>query len=203
LERFKAIFLIGGIAFFLFSYAVMGLLPSWMFRHVPVRTLEQLSRNVSEDFVNLSNRYPETFAKYYGSPGRESFARALKRGRDVYIAEGCWHCHSQFVRPVSNEATRFGPVSTALEGQNVLQMPVMYGTRRVGPDLSREAGKHTIDWQAAHLFQPTNVVPVSVMPSFPWFFERVAGRETPLPNRDGIAILTYVQWLGTDTGVAP
>ena len=57
------------------------------------------------------------------------------------MGEGCWHCHSQFVRPVSNEERRWGPVSKTEEYQNELQRPVMFGTRRVGPDLSREGGR--------------------------------------------------------------
>ncbi len=100
-----------------------------------------------------------------------SFAVALEAGRDAYVAEACWHCHSQFIRPVGNEYLRFGDVATANEGQNELQMPVLYGTRRVGPDLSREGGKRPNGWHIAHFWEPMEVVPTSVMPSFAWFFE--------------------------------
>ena len=68
-------------------------------------------------------------------PNAQSFAKALRTGRDVYVAEACWHCHSQFVRPVSNEDLRFGPVSTPEEYQNDMFLPHLFGTRRIGPDL--------------------------------------------------------------------
>ena len=86
------------------------------------------------------------------------------------MGEGCWHCHSQFVRPVSNEERRWGPVSKTEEYQNELQRPVMFGTRRVGPDLSREGGRHSNDWHAVHFFQPTLLSEGSPMPEYPWLF---------------------------------
>ncbi len=99
-------------------------------------------------FEDLSHRYPEQFAKYYGDATPEQCAEALELGRRVYTSEGCWHCHSQFVRPVSREEDRWGPVSQTEEYQNVLQRPVMFGTRRVGPDLSREGGRRANDWHS-------------------------------------------------------
>ena len=69
-----------------------------------------------------------------------AFRKALKLGRDTYIAEACWHCHSQFVRPVSNEDIRFGKVSYSAEYMNEMFLPHLFGTRRVGPDLIRESG---------------------------------------------------------------
>ncbi len=200
MERFKTILLVAGVFFFLFSYAVMGYLPGMLTAHLKVRTLEDMTQNVMPEFEDLATRYPTTFASSYGKVDRASFAKALDRGHRIYVAEGCWHCHSQFVRPVSSEAQRWGPVATIAEAQNVLQMPVLYGTRRVGPDLSRENGRHTNDWHAAHFYEPKNVVPVSVMPGYPWFFDKVDGAKTPQPNADGLAIITYVQWLGLEYG---
>ncbi len=126
-------------------------------------------------------------------------AEALRLGRQVYIGEGCWHCHSQFVRPVSNESLRWGEVSQTWEYQNELQRPVMFGTRRVGPDLSREGGRRGNDWHAVHFFEPKTVSPNSPMPNYPWLFD--AGedgeRRPDLPNRRGLALITYIQWLGS------
>lgn len=131
---------------------------------------------------------------------------ALRLGRQVYVGEGCWHCHSQFVRPVSNESRRWGAVSQTKEYQNELQRPVMFGTRRVGPDLSREGGRRSNDWHVTHFYRPTLVSSDSPMPEYPWLFDKV---EEPdpldpgktvvryLPNKRGIALITYVQWLGS------
>ena len=118
---------------------------------------------------------------------------ALRLGRKIYVGEGCWHCHSQFVRPVSNEDRRWGPVSKTEEYQNELQRPVMFGTRRVGPDLSREGGRHSNDWHAAHFFQPTLVSEGSPMPEYPWLFDGSPEK----PTKRGLALMTYVQWLGS------
>ena len=74
--------------------------------------------------------HDEPFAKYYGQPTEENCARALRLGHKVYVAEGCWHCHSQFVRPVANEERRWGPVAKSVEYQNELQRPVLFGTRQ-------------------------------------------------------------------------
>ena len=116
-----------------------------------------------------------------------------KAGREVYINQVCWHCHSQFVRPVSNESLRYGSVSETWEYQNELQRPVMFGTRRVGPDLSRQGGRHGNDWHAVHFYRPKSVVPESPMPNYPWLFDGSPDK----PNRRGLALITYVQWLGS------
>jgi len=197
LERFSAIVLIAGLAFFGLAVVVEAWLPWQTLRHLPMQSVEELAVEVTPDFIDLAQRYPEAFKRHYGEPTPESFARALRRGRDVYVAEGCWHCHSQFVRPVSHEDRRFGAVSYPGEYQNALQLPQLFGTRRVGPDLIRSAGKHSNDWHLAHFWEPTTVVPSSVMPSFHWFFDPPEGEEVPQPNDRGLAIISFVQWLGS------
>lgn len=97
------------------------------------------------------------------------FAEALELGRNRYVADACWHCHSQFVRPAANEEQRYGPVRTTQEDNNDLQRPMMWGTRRVGPDLTYEGGKRSNDWHAAHLHNPESTTPGSVMPQFPFY----------------------------------
>lgn len=141
---------------------------------------------------------------------REKCAEALRLGRKIYVGEGCWHCHSQFVRPVSNEDKRWGPVAKSWEYNNELQRPVLFGTRRVGPDLSREGGRRGNDWHAVHFFKPRLTSPESVMPEYPWFFEESSKGEAldgrgrlqkvsgPVsPNKRGLALITYMQWLGS------
>jgi len=198
LERFSAIVLVAGLSFFGLAVFVEAGLPWLLLRDIPMQTVEEIAASGIQDFVDLAERYPGSFKAHFGAPTPASFARALRLGRDVYRAEGCWHCHSQFVRPVSNEDRRFGAVSYAGEYQNELQLPQMFGTRRVGPDLIRSAGRHSNDWHVAHFWEPREVVPWSVMPSFRWFFDVPSDpAAVPVPNDRGLAIVAYVQWLGS------
>ena len=191
MEKLPTILLAAGVGCFALAGVVSGYLPVAHLNRIPMKTVEQLVTEPSYEFVDLSRRYPEQFKKYYGEPTVESYRKALKTGRDAYIAEACWHCHSQYVRPISNEDQRFGKVSYAGEYQNEMFLPNLFGTRRVGPDLIREAGKHGNDWHAAHLYDPTVVVPTSVMPRYSWFFD---GEQ---PNEKGLGVIAYVQWLGS------
>ena len=88
---------------------------------------------------------------------------------------------------------RWGAVAQTWEFQNELQRPVMFGTRRVGPDLSREGGRRSNDWHAVHFFEPTMLSTGSPMPKYPWLFDGSPDK----PNRRGLALITYIQWLGS------
>ena len=191
MEKFTNIMLIAGLGCFLLAAVLSGFLPIAHLSRLQYQTLDDIAPEPSLDFIDLSRRYPEQFEKYWGKPTKESFHEALRLGRDTYISEACWHCHSQFVRPVSHEDQRFGKVSWAAEYQNEMFLPHLFGTRRVGPDLIRESGKHGNDWHAAHFFDPQLVTPQSVMPRYTWFFD---GEQ---PNKKGIAMITYMQWLGS------
>lgn len=185
---------IGGLGFFAFAFLSNALVPVLMYRELPEQAVSQvINDRLLFQFRDLSRRYPDTFEKYYGEATAEACADALRLGRQIYIGEGCWHCHSQFVRPVSNESRRWGPVAQTPDFQNTLQRPVMFGTRRVGPDLSHEGGRRSNDWHAVHFYRPTLVSPSSPMPNYPWFFDG----SPDAPNKRGIAIITYVQWLGS------
>jgi len=206
-ESKSGVFLIAGLGFFGLAFLSNGMVPWLMYAHLPEKTVEQSideqiknplrAQHVLAEFKDLSLRYPEAFEKYYGKPTAESCAEALRLGRKVYVGEGCWHCHSQFVRPVSNEERRWGPVSKSWEYQNELQRPVMFGTRRVGPDLTREGGQRSNDWHVVHFFRPRLATINSVMPEYPWFFDDNTPEGPGPPNRRGIAIITYMQWLGS------
>jgi cytochrome c oxidase cbb3-type subunit 2 len=193
-ENKSGVLLIGGLGFFLFAFLSNAIVPILMYRHLPEKTVAELvNQNVLYQFEDLHLRYPEQFQKYFGEPTAENCARALELGRKVYVGEGCWHCHSQFVRPVSNESRRWGPVAQTIEYQNELQRPVMFGTRRVGPDLSREGGRRANDWHAVHFFDPPSVSTDSPMPRYSWFFDGAPDK----PNKRGLAAIMYVQWLGS------
>jgi len=198
MERFGASFLIAGVVTFLLGFFLQGVMPILTLRRVPVVSVEELARNVPDSFEQLAADYPDEFGKVYGQVTPETFARALRTGRDTYVAEACWHCHSQFVRPVSNEDLRFGPVSQAAEYQNDMFLPHLFGTRRIGPDLIREAGKRSNDWQMAHLYEPQSVSPWSVMPAYTWFFDA-----SKRPEERALAVVAYLQWLGSWVPPAP
>jgi cbb3-type cytochrome c oxidase subunit II len=195
MERFYTLFFVAGLGCFAVAFVLSMIFP-WMslksYHGMDYATLEQLAAEPSTAFVELSQKHSEAFAAAYGEVSPQSYAEALQRGRDIYVGQACWHCHSQYVRVVSNENLRFGPPSTAQEFQNALNQPHLWGTRRVGPDLSREGGLRTNDWHVAHFMNPKNVVPTSVMPAYPFYFD---GQGTP--NRDGFALITYIQWLGS------
>ena len=87
-------------------------------------------------------------------------------GRDVYLREGCYNCHSQMIRPFRAETERYGHYSVA--GEFVFDHPFQWGSKRTGPDLARVGGKYSDDWQRTHLNNPRDVVPESNMPGYPW-----------------------------------
>ncbi|HXJ36863.1 MAG TPA: cbb3-type cytochrome c oxidase subunit II [Candidatus Eisenbacteria bacterium] len=192
MERFGASFLIAGVITFLLGFFLQGAMPVLTLRKVPIKSVEEVTRNVPPEFTQLAEDYPAEFQAAFGTPTSGSLATAVEEGKAIYISEACWHCHSQFVRPASNEDLRFGPVSTPEEYQNLMNLPHLFGTRRVGPDLIRESGRHSNDWQMAHLYDPRTVAPYSVMPSYPWFF--TADRR---PTRRALALVAYLQWLGS------
>ena len=87
-------------------------------------------------------------------------------GREIYIREGCYACHSQMVRSLADEIDRYGPYSLA--GESAWDHPMLWGSKRTGPDIARLGGKYSDDWHVRHLIDPRSVVPASIMPSYPW-----------------------------------
>ena len=87
-------------------------------------------------------------------------------GRDVYVREGCYNCHSQMIRPFRSETERYGPFTTA--GETVYDRPFQFGSKRTGPDLARVGGRYSDEWQRLHLMSPRALVPESNMPNYPW-----------------------------------
>jgi cytochrome c oxidase cbb3-type subunit 2 len=87
-------------------------------------------------------------------------------GRDIYLREGCYNCHSQMIRPLVAETMRYGHYSVA--GEYVYDHPFQWGSKRTGPDLHRVGGKYSDEWQRLHLIRPRDLVPESIMPGYPW-----------------------------------
>ena len=100
------------------------------------------------------------------TPGIKPYDALRLAGRDVYIREGCYVCHSQMIRPFRSETERYGPYS--LPGESVYDHPFQFGSKRTGPDLARVGGRYSDDWHRVHLLNPRDVVPESNMPRFPW-----------------------------------
>lgn len=214
MDRVKSVLLVAGVGCFALSFLLSGIYP-WVISggRDPENTLEQVAAAVTPEFRQLKELDPVGFAKAFPKAGdamsvhelatlgaddprraasekawQAAHADGLRRGRDIYIAEACWHCHSQFVRPVANEETRFGARRTMRDDNNTLQRPMLWGTRRVGPDLTNEGGLRSNDWHFAHLTDPSSTSPGSIMPRYTWFQrsgwqvryridERVAERE--------------------------
>ena len=107
--------------------------------------------------------------------GIEPYSPLRLAGRDVYVREGCYGCHSQMVRPFRSETERYGPYSTA--GESVYDRPFQFGSRRTGPDLARVGGRYSDDWHRLHLQDPRALVPESNMPGYPWLNERTVDPE--------------------------
>ena len=97
-------------------------------------------------------------------------------GRDIYIREGCYNCHSQMIRPLVAETLRYGHYSVA--GEFVYDHPFQWGSKRTGPDLHRVGGKYSDEWQRLHLISPRDLVPESIMPAYPWLEKAAANADT-------------------------
>jgi cytochrome c oxidase cbb3-type subunit 2 len=109
--------------------------------------------------------------------GVEKYSALRLEGRDIYVREGCYNCHSQMIRPFRAETERYGHYSVA--GEFVYDHPFQWGSKRTGPDLARVGGRYSDDWHEAHLYNPRDVVPESNMPSFPWLFDnKLDGADT-------------------------
>ena len=176
-SRPSAIFIIAGITFFFLAVMIQGILPSIL----PQTYNPTVTSAVTGQTIQVTDYTP-----------------LQRKGRQVYIREGCWYCHSQFVRPVTGEDLRWGPVSQA--GEYVYDQPQLLSTRRIGPDLTRVGRKYGDDWQTAHHWNPRDVVPDSIMPRFPWLYKNTSGKNTPELNEDGLALVAYLQKLGTSIG---
>ena len=106
-------------------------------------------------------------------PGMHPRTALETAGRDVYVHEGCYNCHSQQVRSLAEEVLRYGPAAEA--GESVWDHPFQWGSKRTGPDLSRVGGRYSDEWHRIHLNNPRDVVPESNMPGYPWLAKQHFG----------------------------
>ncbi len=160
---------IGGVGFFAMSVLLLGVWPG--------ETLDRQIRAMEPEHP-LALSASET------------------RGRAIYAREGCAYCHTQQIRYLQSDVARFGRATLAWE--TLFDTPQLWGTRRIGPDLSREAGIRSSDWQFTHLYSPILTVADSVMPAFPWLFDGAPDR----PNQSGSDLLAYLETLGRGRALA-
>jgi cytochrome c oxidase cbb3-type subunit II len=160
---------VGGLGFFVMSVLLLAVWPG--------RVLEQQIRGMSPD-------HPL------------ALTASEQRGRVVYGREGCAYCHTQQIRYLPNDVARFGAATLAWE--TIFDYPHLWGTRRIGPDLSREGAVRSADWQLSHLYAPRALVAESVMPAFPWLFDGAPDR----PKQDAQDLLAYLETLGRDRELA-
>jgi cytochrome c oxidase cbb3-type subunit 2 len=109
------------------------------------------------------------------APGIKPYPPLQLAGRDVYVREGCYNCHSQMIRPFRSETERYGAFSVA--GESVYDRPFQWGSKRTGPDLARVGSRYSDDWHVIHLINPRDVVPESNMPGYPWLLEGMVDGE--------------------------
>lgn len=126
---------------------------------------------IAISFGGLVEIVPLIFQAQVTQPaeGIKPYTALQLAGRDIYVREGCYGCHSQMIRPFYSETERYGPYSVA--GEFVYDHPFQWGSKRTGPDLARVGGRYTDEWHRIHLINPRDVVPESNMPGFPWLLE--------------------------------
>ena len=117
--------------------------------------------------------------------GLKPYTALQQVGRDVYIREGCYGCHSQMIRPLRAETERYGHYSVA--GEFVWDHPFQWGSKRTGPDLARVGGRYSDDWHRIHFNNPRDVVPESNMPSFPWLARNAIDPDSVAPKLRALA----------------
>jgi cytochrome c oxidase cbb3-type subunit 2 len=128
---------------------------------------------VAISFGGLVELVPLMFSADATEPaeGIEPYEPLNLAGRDIYVREGCYVCHSQMIRPFRSETERYGPYTTA--GETVYDRPFQFGSKRTGPDLARVGGRYSDQWHLVHMMNPRDVVPESNMPGYPWLAERM------------------------------
>ncbi|MYM29336.1 cytochrome-c oxidase, cbb3-type subunit II [Duganella sp. CY15W] len=132
--------------------------------------------------------------------GLKPYSPLRLAGRDIYIREGCYNCHSQMVRPFRAETERYGHYSVA--GEFVYDHPFQWGSKRTGPDLARVGGRYSDEWHRTHLNNPRDVVPESNMPNYPWLARTALVPAEIVPKMKALRI-TGVPYSDAEIAAAP
>jgi cytochrome c oxidase cbb3-type subunit 2 len=140
-------------------------------------------------FGGLVEIVPLFFQKSTTQPveGLKPYTALQVAGRDIYVREGCYNCHSQMIRPFRAETLRYGPYSVA--GEFVYDHPFQWGSKRTGPDLARVGGRYSDEWHRIHLNNPRDVVPESNMPAYSWLEKNAVDHTTIAAHMKGLRTL--------------
>lgn len=133
---------------------------------IPLFYLDETMEHNQHPEIVWQREEGQTLADWNAGDGVRPYTALELAGRDIYVREGCYTCHSQMIRPFRDEKERYGHYSLATE--SMYDHPFQWGSKRTGPDLARVGGKYSDDWQRRHLLAPRSVVPESVMPNYPW-----------------------------------
>mgnify|MGYP001820794535 CR=1 FL=1 len=146
---------------------------------------------------------PLFFQKSTTTPvdGLEPYGPLELAGRDLYIREGCVSCHSQMVRPFRAETERYGHYSVA--GEFIYDRPFLWGSNRTGPDLHRVGGRYSDDWHRAHLINPRDVVPESIMPGYPWLQENELNDALIQDKMRALNLVSHTPYTEAEIAAAP
>jgi cytochrome c oxidase cbb3-type subunit 2 len=140
-------------------------------------------------FGGLVEIVPLFFQKSTTQPveGLKPYTALQVAGRDIYVREGCYNCHSQMIRPFRAETLRYGPYSLA--GEFVYDHPFQWGSKRTGPDLARVGGRYSDEWHRIHLTNPRDLVPESNMPAYPWLEKNAVDHASIADHMKGLRTL--------------
>lgn len=133
---------------------------------IPLFYLDETMEHNQHPEIVWQRSEGQTLTDWQAGEGVRPYTALELAGRDVYVREGCYTCHSQMIRPFRDEKERYGHYSLATE--SMYDHPFQWGSKRTGPDLARVGGKYSDDWHIRHLRAPRSVVPESVMPNYPW-----------------------------------
>jgi cytochrome c oxidase cbb3-type subunit 2 len=121
------------------------------------------------------------------APGVKPYTALQLAGRDVYLREGCYNCHSQMIRPLRGDTLRYG--SYSLAGEFVYDHPFQWGSKRTGPDLARVGGRYSDEWHRVHMNNPRDLVPESNMPAYPWLSRNAVDAEGLAPRMKALRLV--------------
>ncbi len=151
---------------------------------VPLFYLDNTMEHNKHPEIVWDRKEGQTLADWQPGDGIRPYTALEQAGRDVYIREGCYLCHSQMIRPFRDEKERYGHYSLASE--SMYDHPFQWGSKRTGPDLARVGGKYSDEWHDKHMIAPRSVVPESVMPNYPWLATDMVDGATMTANLTGL-----------------
>ena len=167
---------------------------------VPLFYLDETMEHNQHKEIVWQRKAGQTLDDWQPGDGVRPYKPLELMGRDVYIREGCYLCHSQMIRPFRDEKERYGHYSLASE--SMYDHPFQWGSKRTGPDLARVGGKYSDDWHLRHLRAPRDVVPESVMPNYPWLEKATIDPDMTVRTMNAMRIVG-VPYTEEDVNAAP